>query len=108
MIFVVDAPLPPVLADWICAKGHEAFAIRDVGLRNSPDQAIWSWASRQGCVIVTKDRDFANLVLASDGPAVLWVRIGNTTNPTLFDRFEREWPEVVALLESGNRIIELR
>ena len=108
MKFIVDAPLPPALADWIRAKGHDAFALRDLGLRDSDDRAIWFWASREGAIIVTKEIDFANLALASGGPAVLWVRIGNTTNPTLFDRFERAWPAVAALLDSGNRIVELR
>ncbi len=108
MRFLIDAPLPPSLAEWIRVKGYEAFAVRELGLRDSEDNAIWTWASREGYIIVTKDRDFANFVLASAGPAVLWVRIGNTTNPTLFARFDRAWPEVVALLESGNRIVELR
>jgi predicted nuclease of predicted toxin-antitoxin system len=66
------------------------------------------YAERNGCVIVTKDEDFPNLALNRPGPAVLWVRIGNTVNPVLFARFEAEWPQILALLESGARIVGLR
>ena len=60
MKFIVDAPLPPLLADWIRKKGYEAYAVRELFLRNSEDAAIWAWASRQNYIVVTKDRDFAN------------------------------------------------
>jgi hypothetical protein len=42
--FLVDAQLPPALARWITDQGHEAAAVRDLGLRDSPDSAIWESA----------------------------------------------------------------
>jgi len=108
MKFVVDAPLPPALARWLRSKGHDAQAVRDLNLRDSADGLIWDHAARNGCVIVAKDEDFANLALQGDGPPVLWVRIGNSINPVLFARFEAAWPQILALLDSGARIVELR
>jgi len=108
MKFIVDAPLPPALADWLRAKGHEAFAVRELGLRDANDRSIWDRAAQDRCIIVTKDRDFANLALQGDGPAILWVRVGNSINPILFARFELAWPQTVSRLESGQRVVELR
>jgi predicted nuclease of predicted toxin-antitoxin system len=35
MRFLVDAQLPPALAAWIRDQGHEATAVRDIGLQTS-------------------------------------------------------------------------
>ena len=61
MRFIVDAQLPPALADWLRARGHEATAVRDIGLRDADDRTIWARAGIDQAVIVTKDEDFAML-----------------------------------------------
>jgi len=38
---LVDAQLPPALARWLTAQGHEAQHVFDVELTNAPDGAIW-------------------------------------------------------------------
>jgi predicted nuclease of predicted toxin-antitoxin system len=94
MKFLVDAQMPPQLATWLRARGHEAVAAREVGL---------------GDVIVTKDEDFAELAARSDtGPQVLWVRTGNLVNKVLLERFAAAWPEAEPLLAAGARLVELR
>ena len=35
MRFLVDAQLPPALADWLVERGYEAKAVRDLGLREA-------------------------------------------------------------------------
>jgi predicted nuclease of predicted toxin-antitoxin system len=42
--FLVDAQLPPALALWLCEAGHEAQAVREAGLREAEDGAIWNHA----------------------------------------------------------------
>lgn len=32
MRFLVDAQLPPALARWLCANGHEAVHVGDLGM----------------------------------------------------------------------------
>lgn len=44
MKFVIDAQLPPVMAEWLRAAGHEAGHVEDFGLRNAEDGAIWTHA----------------------------------------------------------------
>jgi predicted nuclease of predicted toxin-antitoxin system len=109
MKFIVDAQLPPALAAWLRAKGHEASALRDIGLRDASDEEIWRHVGDDGVVIVTKDEDFAKIA-ASDmaGPRILWVRTGNLVNRLLLVSFERTWPEIQAHLAAGARIVELR
>ena len=101
--------MPPALCGWIAAKGHTATAARDIGLREADDDAVWSWALAKGATIVTKDEDFPqrrsrNLL----GPQVVWIRIGNATNEVLEARLLNAWDAVVAELELGVEVIEVR
>ena len=59
MKFLVDAQLPPALAQWLREAGYDAQAVREVGLREADDSGIWRHAQAQGRVIVTKDENFA-------------------------------------------------
>jgi|ERR1700741_1522349 len=108
MRFLVDAQLPPALADWLRRKGHEATAVRDVGLRDATDAAIWERAVKDGATIVTKDEDFASLAAMGDGPRLLWVRTGNLVNRLLLARFEAAWTEIETYFAAGARLVELR
>ncbi|HEY5046899.1 MAG TPA: DUF5615 family PIN-like protein [Rhizomicrobium sp.] len=66
MKFVVDAQLPPALAAWLRDKGHDAVAVREIGLREADDRDIRSHARAEHAIVVTKDEDFAQLVLAHE------------------------------------------
>ena len=58
MKFIVDAQLPPALADWLHVRGHDAHhAVARVGA-TAPDEAIWRLAQDEHRAIITKDRDF--------------------------------------------------
>lgn len=106
---MVDAQLPPALADWLRSKGHEAWAVRDIGLRDAPDAQIWARARDLEAIIATKDEDFAQAAsTGSPGPPVLWVRTGNLVNRLLLARFDAVWPQVEAHLDAGARVVELR
>jgi len=109
MRFVVDAQLPPALASWIVQQGHEAKPVRELGLRNSDDSAIWKFATDGAWVVVTKDEDFAERALATTaGPQSVWLRIGNCTNPALFTWLEPLWPSIVRQLEAGTPVVEVK
>lgn len=45
---------------------------------------------------------------AEHGPAVCWLRIGNSTNPFLIQWFEARLGQLVAGIDGGETIIELR
>jgi predicted nuclease of predicted toxin-antitoxin system len=108
MKFLVDAQLPPALATWLVKAGHEAVALREIGLRDAPDQEICSFALAKGYIIVTKDEDYAALARTRPGLRILWVRIGNVVNRVLLAAFAAKWTEIVGYLESGNPVVVLR
>ncbi len=108
MKFLVDAQLPPALALWLREAGYAADHLESIGLLHASDGAIWERALRDSFVIVTKDEDFAaRSVQASVAPVVVWLRVGNATNPALRAWFEPRLPGIVAFLQSGSRLVEV-
>ena len=108
MRFLVDAQLPPALARWLAAKGHEAEHVADRGMQAASDDAIWGYALAAFSAIITKDEDFAQRkVLADNGPAVVWIRLPNTRSRDLLAWFEKALPDVLAALERGETLVEV-
>ncbi|HVQ11884.1 MAG TPA: DUF5615 family PIN-like protein [Methyloceanibacter sp.] len=109
MRFLIDAQLPPALARYLGALGHEADHVIDIGLEAAPDKLIWNFAAANSATIVTKEGDFAAMrAVRDEGPSVIWVRIGNTTAASLFAALARAWPGVIAALEAGEGVVEVR
>ena len=108
MKFIVDAQLPPALARLLRESGCDAFAVREIGLREANDAEIWRYAVQQQAAIITKDEDFAERSLYSrDQPVIVWLRIGNTSNQALLRWFVPLWPEIMRRIELGDRLIEV-
>lgn len=108
MRFLIDAQLPPALARWLAAAGHEAEHVADIGLASAQDDAIWSYADEFGAVIISKDEDFAQRKILEDaGPAIVWIRLPNTRRRQLLAWFETTLPTIVSALERGETFIEM-
>lgn len=85
MRFLVDSQLPQLLAKRLCEAGCESRHVLEIALSQSPDNDIWRHAVAEGMVIVTKDEDFAEWVIAGrTDSAVVWLRIGNCTSDVTF------------------------
>jgi predicted nuclease of predicted toxin-antitoxin system len=107
--FLVDALLPPLLAEELRKAGHDAVAVRDVGLREAKDSEIWNYAIQCGAAIVTKDEDFAERCLRRPhAPVVVWLRVGNATNDALLRWFLPLLPAIETRLLASDRLIEIR
>jgi predicted nuclease of predicted toxin-antitoxin system len=88
--------------------GHAGEHVLDLNLGQSPDNDLWRYASANDAVIVSKDEDFAQWVMAGrSGPKVVWLRVGNCTNAELVDWLLPVWPDVVNAMESGERLVEV-
>ena len=108
MRFLVDAQLPPALARFLASAGHEAEHVDEIGLVSAADSNIWRYAKDHDAIIVTKDEDFVALrAFSGQGPAVVWVRIGNTTREALLGRMSSALPAVIAALERGETVVEV-
>lgn len=109
MKFLIDAQLPPALASWLGEQGHEAQHVEDLGLRDAEDQGIWLHALNLRTVLITKDQDFAERAARDpNAPRIVWLRVGNTTNPALMQWLTPRLPDVIALLERGDPLVEVR
>jgi predicted nuclease of predicted toxin-antitoxin system len=108
MRFLVDAQLPPALARWLAAKGHEAVHVVDRQMETASDSAIWEFALRVSAVIVTKDEDFAQRkALIGNGPSIVWIRLPNTRQQQLLAWLEPILPDILLALERGETLIEV-
>ena len=59
----LDAHLSPAIAEWITSEfGIEAFALRELGLRDAEDIEIFNSAREADAIVITKDRDFVLLI----------------------------------------------
>ena len=109
MIVWLDAQISPALAGWLRESfGVAATPVRDLGLREAEDQQIFEQARSAGAIVVTKDRDFVELVTRhGPPPQILWLTCGNTSNAFLHGIFTDSWPRIVDLLRAGEPLIEL-
>lgn len=108
MRFLIDAQLPPALADQLHGVGHDANHVARLGLGGATDAAIWAEARARNAVLVSKDEDFVSLAIADlTGPQFVWVRLGNTTNAALWRAFEPALGELISALDQGDRVVEI-
>lgn len=105
----VDAQLSPALAQWLrSVYGLDASPLRELGLRDADDEDIFFAARHAGAVVMTKDQDFAYLVLRhGPPPQIVWLRSGNSTNARLREILGRQCAAVASLLASGERLVEV-
>lgn len=60
--FLLDANLPYSLKE-VFGNEFPVFHVRDVGLFSAKDSEILAWAKKNNAVIVSKDLDFANILI---------------------------------------------
>lgn len=107
MRFLVDAQLPPSLAEALRTTGNDAFHVGDFDLLAAADQRVWQEAVTRSAVLVTQDRDFSLIRAArGQGPCVLWIRIGNCDNRTLIAQLLHALPAIVEAIDRGESVIE--
>lgn len=109
MNFLIDAELPPALAQWIKSRGHEATHVFELGFHNADDSTIWQHARKTNAVVVSKDEDFVDRwLMKPEGVALVWIRKGNCSNQALMVWLEPLWPDALKRLQQGERLVELR
>jgi predicted nuclease of predicted toxin-antitoxin system len=107
LFYLIDAQLPPALAEAMRRSGYDAAHVAEFAMVNATDGAIWNEAISRSAVLITKDRDFSLLRAAKrQGPIVLWVRVGNIDNRTLVRQFLAAMPQIVEAVARGEAVIE--
>lgn len=105
MRFLLDQNLPVGLVAVLAELGHEAAHVKPLGLAEADDRAVWSYAVENGCVVVSKDSDFATL--AGQGAKLVRLRIGNQPNIVLYAIVRSAWAAVVARLHEGEVMVDI-
>ena len=109
MILWLDAQISPWLGPWILRQFEvDVVHVRDLGLREAEDPAIFDKARRAKAVVLTKDEDFVALVeRLNPPPQVIWLTCGNVSNARLKKILTAGLPEAIAMLERGERVVEI-
>ena len=109
LIVWLDAQLAPAIARWLAADlGIDAHPIRELGLRDADDPAIFVAARAANAIVMTKDADFVQLLERfGPPPQLIWLTCGNTSNARLRELFLVAWPRIAELLRTGEPLIEL-
>lgn len=80
MKLLFDQNLPRSLVDRLSALFPDSAHVRDAGLAEADDVAIWDHARDGGFTIVSKDSDFQQRSLLHGAPPkVVWLRVSNCT-----------------------------
>ena len=109
MNFLVDNQLPPSLARFIESELKlKAMHVADLGLRDASDAEVWSYASAHDFILISKDEDFASMVLSKPTAKLIWIRVGNCRTLFLVDLVRRIWPRILQRLQSGDPFVEIR
>jgi len=75
---LLDQNLSPRLVKSLAKLYPGSKHVREVGLQSAVDDAVWSYARKNGFVIVSKDADFhQRSFLSGPPPKVVWIMRGN-------------------------------
>jgi predicted nuclease of predicted toxin-antitoxin system len=105
----LDNHLSPNLALWIGdAFGEPCVQVRDLGMARAADLEIFSAARRGATVLISKDRDFAELVARlGPPPGIILLSCGNTSTARLRDILDGRLGEALALIRNGEPLVEI-
>jgi predicted nuclease of predicted toxin-antitoxin system len=103
VIVWLDNHISPAVARWMAGRfGFTCTAIRDLGFSAAPDETVFARARDADAILLTKDRDFAELVnRLGPPPRVIWLTFGNTSTPRLIEILEARLETALKLLEGG-------
>jgi predicted nuclease of predicted toxin-antitoxin system len=95
-----DAQLSPKISSWIDTElGIEVRSVADVGLRDAEDLEIFRAAKAAQVIVITKDRDFVDLLdRFGPPPKIIWLTCGNTSNTRLKEIFTLHLNKAIEIL----------
>ena len=106
----LDAHLSPRIAGWIRDNlSYESIALRDLGLRDADDTEIFARGREADVIILTKDKDFADMIIRLGAPPkVIWLRCGNTSESRLKELLAAHLSEALKFLDAGEKLVEIQ
>ena len=114
MKLLLDQDVYAATARFLLDLGHEVVPVASIGLSRAQDQEILRYAQEQNRILVTRDRDFGNLVFARElGAGVIYLRILPSTLNVVHAELERvlnlhpeeELAQAIVVVEPGGHRI---
>ncbi|PSN18277.1 hypothetical protein C7271_13390 [filamentous cyanobacterium CCP5] len=76
MKFLLDQDVYAKTASFLTEAGHDLVKVSDFGLARASDETVLTTARNQERILITRDRDYGNLVFVrSLGTGVIYLRI---------------------------------
>jgi predicted nuclease of predicted toxin-antitoxin system len=106
----IDAQLSPALGQWLIERfAVDAIHVRELGFVPAKDPTIFAAARNAGVLVLTKDRDFVDLVgRLGPPPQIVWITSGNTSNREMKRILEATFSKVLELAALGEAVIEIK
>jgi predicted nuclease of predicted toxin-antitoxin system len=108
--FLIDTQLPPILADFLSARGFDSIhTTHFVDGHLLTDKEIIRIAKEQERVVVTKDSDFSeHFMFHGAPPKVLLIEFGNISNQELLKLFDNYFKEVLNAFNEESELVVFR
>jgi predicted nuclease of predicted toxin-antitoxin system len=98
MRFLLDQDVYAVTARFLVDAGHDVILVAQISLSQASDEEILKTAQQQNRILVTRDRDYGNLVFVrAMGSGVIYLR----ALPTTVNRIHNE---LVKVLETYSEV----
>jgi predicted nuclease of predicted toxin-antitoxin system len=90
MKLFLDQDVYLLTAKFLHESGHDVVRAADVGLSRATDEDILNWCKQNGRILITRDKDFGELVFLRDiGSGVIFLRILHTILDTVHNELRR-------------------
>ena len=114
MKFLIDQDIYALTANFLIKLGYDIVLASDIGLSRADDEQLLLEAQAHGRILVTRDRDFGNLVFVKGlGSGVIYLRMLPSTCEEVHAQLERVLKEYkiealrgafIVVERSGHRI----
>src|SRR6516165_3905415 len=107
MRLLLDMNLPPAMAEWLRAEGHDVVHVREIGFAQSPDRDVFERAAEDARIVVTFDLDFGEIAgLTGATPSgVVLLRLRLARKDYLRERLRAAIAEAPEALEAGATVV---
>ena len=95
MKLLFDQNLSHRLVKALCHDYPGSEHVRNIGLGEAADEAVWRYAAENGFILISKDADFhQRSFLFGHPPKVVWMRCGNCSTSLIQRRLTLRRPDV--------------
>jgi predicted nuclease of predicted toxin-antitoxin system len=106
MRFLLDQDVYALTASFLIDAGHDVILVAQLGLSQASDEEILRTAQKENRILITRDRDYGNLVFVRAlGTGVIYLRILPTTVNVVHRELEQILSDYSELKLSGAFIV---